>query len=106
MPLEVPRASPFLASAGDLPRWQEFCQLSVVLGGGCDVEFVTRSAWSAQSETIESLDPLQMREQHLHLLSKLAGDGAFRSGSLTTSDAKIANSDHQVERKYRSHYGR
>jgi hypothetical protein len=47
-----------------------------------------------------------MREQHLHLLSKLAGDGAFRSGSLTTSDTKIANSDHQVERKYRSHYGR
>jgi len=50
----------------------QLCQLSEVLGGGCKVEFVAHTAWTSQSQPAEPENALEMGEQHLDLLSKLA----------------------------------
>ena len=47
------RFDPFTGRAFSFSRWpgnwrrrEEFCELSEVLGGGCEVEFVVRAAWA------------------------------------------------------------
>jgi hypothetical protein len=46
----------------------QLCQLSEVLFGGSQQEFVLSTKWTSQPEPIEAQDAIQMREQHFDLL--------------------------------------
>jgi hypothetical protein len=53
-------------------------EFSKVLGGGCEVEFVSGTARSSQSKSSQTEDAFEMGKQHLDLFSELAGDGVLR----------------------------
>ena len=50
------------------------CELSEVLGGGGEEEFVTCTVWTLQSQASEAEDAFEMGKQHLDLLSELHRD--------------------------------
>ena len=39
------------------------------LGGGAEVEFITRAVWSSQSEHVETQNAFEVGKQHLDLLA-------------------------------------
>lgn len=49
--------------------WDQLCELSEVLGGGCEVELTSGSVWSSEAVAIQLQDAFEMGEQHLDLLS-------------------------------------
>src|ERR1700722_7631503 len=59
------------ASCGEdrLRERNELRQLSEVLGGGGQQELIFGSTWPTQAQSIQPEDALQMREEHLDLLS-------------------------------------
>ncbi len=58
--------------------WDELCELSKVLGGCCEVELVTGTAWASQSKPTETEDAFEVSKEHLDFLSQLARDGILR----------------------------
>ncbi len=52
----------------------KFCELSEVLCGCCEVEFIPRTTGASQSKPVEFQDALEMGKQHLHLFAQFAGD--------------------------------
>lgn len=60
---------------------EDLGELPEVLGGGGEVEFVVCATWAAQSKPVQTENPLQVREQHLDLLSELARDCILRRSS-------------------------
>src|SRR5271157_455364 len=59
-------------------RWPQFGEPPQILRCRREQEFVLRAAWTTQPQASESQDAFQMREQHLDLLPKAAGDFIFR----------------------------
>ena len=59
------------ASRGEDRGWEgnDFSQFPQILGGGGQQELVFGSTWATEAQSIEPEDALQMREEHLDLLS-------------------------------------
>ena len=70
-------AAEFLRSGEALGhcRDDQLCELSKVLSGGSQEEFVFCSGWTAQPQTSQADDAFEVREQHFDLF-------AFTSGPL------------------------
>ena len=52
--------------------WPEFGQFAKVLNSSCHVEFILCPVWSSQAKSVEPQDFLEVREEHLDLLSGVA----------------------------------
>ena len=50
-----------------LVRRDQLCELSEILRGGGEVEFVPGAVWSAQSKPVEFEDALEVGDEHLDL---------------------------------------
>jgi hypothetical protein len=58
------------------PRYQPLRHTAQILGGGSQQELVLRTASTAQSQSIELQDALQVREEHFNLLAILTAPGS------------------------------
>jgi len=68
------------SGGGDrLRAGDELCEVAQVLDGGGEVKFVTSAARTAQPQSVELRDAVEMCEQHLDLLP-LAAAGLVRLG--------------------------
>ena len=54
-----------------------FGQLSEVLRGSGEKEFISGAAWASEPKPAEAENALQMGEEHFNLLSELAGQAIF-----------------------------
>ena len=50
-------------------NWDQLCELSEVLSRGSEEELVLSARGTSQPEAVEAQDALEMREQHLDLLT-------------------------------------
>ena len=63
------RACALSCWAGVWGWWDELCEFPKVLGGRCEVEFVTGTTWAPKSKPAKAKDAFEVCKRHLDLLS-------------------------------------
>jgi hypothetical protein len=70
--IEVDYGLVVLSGRNRCPNAANLGQFPEVLGDGCEVELIAGTAGTAQSQSVELQDALEVRKQHLHLLPLIA----------------------------------